>query len=138
MIQEDYVSFLTVKLLKENGFDEPCFRYTENDGDDWTAFMRTEDSVGIPTLQLARKWLRETFGIEIQTDVCKYGKEHLTRYTWIPVIVTDTSLLYPMDNGGYPPSVGVEDTYETAAEAGVVWVLQHLDILRMQHNLKNI
>ena len=30
MIQEDYVSFLTVKLLKENGFDEPCFRYTES------------------------------------------------------------------------------------------------------------
>ncbi len=30
MITEDYVSFETANLMKEKGFDEPCFRYAES------------------------------------------------------------------------------------------------------------
>ena len=32
MIQEDYVSFETAKLLKEKSFDESCHAYYNDDG----------------------------------------------------------------------------------------------------------
>lgn len=63
MIEEDYVSFETAKLLKEKGFDEYCFRYAESkeiyESGDWMVANVTGGAVGVPTLQMAIKWLRE-------------------------------------------------------------------------------
>ena len=36
MITEDYVSFETAKLLKEKGFDGPCYKVWETHGDSQT------------------------------------------------------------------------------------------------------
>lgn len=68
MITEDYTSFETAKLLKEKGFDGQChMSIGKNEqgemlakGTDW------DDSfILCPTLQMAMKWLQETFNIVI-------------------------------------------------------------------------
>ena len=56
MIQEDYVSFETAKLLKEKGFDEECQKYY---GD---------YKYPCPTLQMAMKWLRKAHEIFIRPN----------------------------------------------------------------------
>ena len=74
MIQEDYVSFETAKLLKENGFDEKCIGFYSVDGNffgesayrnNWTPEIN--GSINAPTLQMTMKWLREK-GIIITID----------------------------------------------------------------------
>ena len=65
MVQEDYVSYKTAKLLKEKGFDEPCHtayslagkthKVEQRSISDWGKI----NQVKRPTLQMAMKWLRE-------------------------------------------------------------------------------
>ena len=69
-ITEDYVSFETAKLLKENGFDEKCLHYYEDNRhrdegikfSDWCIIKYSNSEIGrrfaCPTLQMACKWLR--------------------------------------------------------------------------------
>ena len=58
MIKEDYVSFEVAELMKEKGFDDSCCRFViEADG---------TSHRGEPTSQMAKKWLRETYGIYIE------------------------------------------------------------------------
>lgn len=70
MVTEDYVSFETAKLLKEKGFDWEVHRsYLVNDnvfipGDINDVPLR-KDTIRIPTLQMAMKWLREVHKIYI-------------------------------------------------------------------------
>jgi len=65
MIQEDYVSFETAKLLKEKGFDVPCMgRYSVRSKEFHFDCTRLCNNGGLfeysaPTLQMAMKWLRE-------------------------------------------------------------------------------
>lgn len=70
MIKEDYVSFEVANLLKEKGFDEPCFRYAESkeiyESGDWMVANVTGGAVGVPTLQMAMKWLREVHKVEVR------------------------------------------------------------------------
>ena len=76
MITEDYVSFEIAKLLKEKGFNGLCNAYydcftTDNfhSGCEPTDFNsidnRIRKIVSAPTLQMAMKWLRNTFHFEI-------------------------------------------------------------------------
>lgn len=76
MINEDYVSFETAKLLKEKGFDEntPVNYFVGDDkirgcvvGEMVYHTREEEDThlIACPTLQMAMKWLRETIGITI-------------------------------------------------------------------------
>lgn len=74
MIQEEYVSYETAKLLKEAGFDVPCNSYYElEDGEAVRKdCIRPYDHNGFgdticsrPTLALAARWLREVHGIHI-------------------------------------------------------------------------
>ena len=77
MITEDYISFETAKLLKEKGFDEPC-TVSFFDKDNYREWIETAprplyvDSESAkpftyqrPTLQMAMKWVQETFNIVI-------------------------------------------------------------------------
>lgn len=73
MIQEDYVSFETAKLLKEKGFD--VYVRSFYDADDmpaqhtealWDWNLNKENyRFSAPTLQMAMKWLREVHNIYI-------------------------------------------------------------------------
>ena len=85
MITEDYVSFETAKLLKEKGFDARCFHIYRDDGVQfYCATHRAQPITNeeieddnqkhpeykmfectCPTLQMATKWVQETFNIVI-------------------------------------------------------------------------
>ncbi len=70
MIEEQYVSFETAKLLKEAGFDVPCTsQYTEGMGV-WNVectydFNHDDFGYSRPTQSLAAKWLREVHHINV-------------------------------------------------------------------------
>lgn len=82
MIEEQFVSFDTAKLLKEAGFDVPCrgvyvtdrtgyyeFREYDNKQTADDLCWNTEDGFQYeylaPTQALAAKWLREVYGIHV-------------------------------------------------------------------------
>ena len=73
MITEDYVSFETAKLLKEKGFDVECrdyysteeHFYSEDFKSNWNDTKGGITVFSAPTLQMAMKWLRNTFHLEI-------------------------------------------------------------------------
>ena len=66
MVTEDYVSFETAKLLKEKGFDEPCYKSYNYEGCLCNGFTYGPHA---PTLQMAMKWLREEKGIQIEISI---------------------------------------------------------------------
>ena len=74
MIKEQFVSFDTAKLLKEAGFDVPCFnQYTER-GTIWHCdcpenFNKSQCVTSCPTQALAARWLRETHGIHVSSNI---------------------------------------------------------------------
>lgn len=118
MTTEDYVSFEVAKLLSKNGFGFPedCFTYYTLHG--IVCEKGRSDEVGIasrPTLQMAMKWLRETFGIHCQID-CPiaasnwvYGIRDLNKDEWVTL-----------------RNMGDYDTYEEACEAAIKYVLENL------------
>lgn len=74
-MKEDYVSFETAKLLKENGFDEDIDLWYDENGEmfihpkyDIGCNWRVKQGIKIyqcSTLQMAMKWLRDIFHLEI-------------------------------------------------------------------------
>lgn len=98
MIEEQFVSFDTARMLKEAGFDVPCrgvyvtdrtgyyeFREYDNKQTKDDLCCNTEDGFQYeylaPTQALAARWLREVHGIHI---FCNYFFED---GTWFYVIV---------------------------------------------------
>ena len=77
MINEDYVSFKTAQLLKEKGFDEAVLITDWWYDAEWQMHKRgnysysgapvydKETCFNCPTLQMAMKWVQETFNIII-------------------------------------------------------------------------
>jgi len=73
MMEEDYISFETAKLLKEKGFDENCAAlYDLRNGEfckKQTGYVfnnsQWDNFITAPTLQMAMKWLREKYNIYI-------------------------------------------------------------------------
>jgi hypothetical protein len=125
MITEDYVSFETVKLLREKGFKEPTLAYAY--GQDMVAYYSqpkvTDDynveagRYPLPTLQMAMKWLRKNHQIFIRPN---------------------TSFLYPIkwyseifcygDNLKTQQDIKTEyyDSPEEACEAAIKYCLENL------------
>ena len=126
MITEDYVSFETAKLLKEKGFDENCSRYAESkkiyDDGDWIVANVTGSAVGVPTLQMAMKWLREVHNLVIEPYRTACG--YLYTISSIPYGSTkyDNSRAF---NGDDEDS-GQWTTWEKACEDGIKYCLKNL------------
>ena len=83
-ITEDYVSFETAKLLKEKGFNEPCLKQYYNNGELSNVSIEAkyntiDNQVSAPTLQMAMKWLREVYDIDISIIPIRSHKEYLPR-----------------------------------------------------------
>ena len=65
-IKEDYVSFETAKLLKEKGFEGFTLFSYSNRGSTMCCHWENEiDWLPKCTLQMAMKWLREVYNIDI-------------------------------------------------------------------------
>ena len=133
-ITEDYCSYEVAKLLKEKGFVEPCLYYYFSNGkiekaiglkDKNTACVSTFSA---PTHQMAMKWLREVYHIEINITFgfpFIDGKQQY-KYFWSIVRVCDNHLEYPMDD---PESAyyneEMADSYEEAVEAALKYCLEN-------------
>ena len=87
MITEDYVSFETAKLLKEKEFDTNTLMVYNQNGN----FMpdgAIEDTYQVfyaaPTLQMARKWLREKHNLHVEVRITNHGLMiDIIKYYWV-------------------------------------------------------
>ena len=136
MIQEDYISFETAKLLKEKGFD--LYKVRE-----WVAkpqdkntlerdlfptledFIESEDFVELPitsyhypliTLQMVMKWLREVHRLSIELFV-DYGSDD---ELWWSVDVSK------IKKGGLIDTLTGYSSYEQACEEAIRYCLENL------------
>ena len=138
MIEEDYVSLETAKLLEEKGFDWDCKSkkfYPEPDYD-----QESPNGVYAPTLQRTIKWLEEVHHILVVAD---YIYE-CTDTSWVykiyrlgengkPERVEITGVRYGIDGEPYVETVGYRDyelshkdytTREEAEDEGIRYVLK--------------
>lgn len=133
MVEENYVSFDTAKLLKEKGFDwlESPF-YSEQDRDEWIRndwysipnpcydenipFDTPKLYVTAPhiSIQMAMKWLRNIHGLFIHIDVIREASCWLAD---IQDIKGDVNV-YTVENE-FP-------NYEEACEAAIKYCLENL------------
>lgn len=132
MIEEDYVSFETAKLLKEKGFDAKCRafyvksqecgielftvdrNYNYNDG--------IFQCISASTLQMAMKWLREVhhYYIQVALDGWACGG-HLGYY----VVIQKTDSDFEMMLSDVRERV-FYDTPEEAAEDAIMYIVENL------------
>lgn len=132
MIQEDYVSYETAKLLKEKGFDTQSYasikvfcgnnRYYELNGE----WITPEEDTIIPTLQMAMKWLREAHNQIIVPGIRLYDGTSGTINCYIVGI-----WYIPKNNGGAfcytsPTPYNGYPSFEEACEAGIRYCLENL------------
>ena len=114
MIEEQFVSFDTAKLLKEAGFDVPCTsQYTDN-GFGWDNLSRANYNscnslFSRPTQALAARWLREVYNVAI------YSLYDDDMEQWFYVV--DAFTRNPVINGFQSGSE--YDDYESAFEDGL-------------------
>ena len=118
MIEEQFVSFDTAKMLKEAGFDVPCFNQYTDRGTVWHCdcpenFNISQCATSCPTQALAARWLREVHRIVVDA-------------TFIPPSTDGNAWRYfigEMDDmvwaGDYELSDCKYATYEEAFEYGL-------------------
>ncbi len=126
MIEEDYVSYETAKLLKEKGFDERVNSYFTDDGLEGYMFGISRKSnseleecfYSRPTLQMVMKWLRESHEIFI---LIEYDP---------PVFSADIYRMNDVDEHGgarhISPTFANHKSYEEACEAAINYGLKNL------------
>lgn len=78
MIEESYVSFDTARMLKEAGFNAPCYMQYSDRGVQWEAaypdnFNANDWGCSCPTQALAARWLRETHKLHVWCEIGQYG-----------------------------------------------------------------
>ncbi len=120
MIEEDYVSFETSKLLKEKGFDECPLFYYDDCGQFWVqgGYDKTKEwHFPAPTLQMVIKWLRKKgfhifVPLEIDYDEDERGDKWYHDAAYYPEIrrVSDGKIMY--DDGALYAEP--EQAYEVA------------------------
>jgi hypothetical protein len=120
MIKEDYVSFETAKLLKEKGFDWEVHRsYLMNDNcfapADINDLPYRKDALRIPTLQMARKWLREVHTIDIVITPSMFRRKY-------NVCIFKDENLCCVDFDG----ATLSSSYEKACDAAIKYCLENL------------
>ena len=125
MITEDYVSFEIAKLLKERGFDEPCYAYWHEDENKLIISQSPYALRNItnpcffgpaaPTLQMVMKWLREVHHLTI--DVFHF-RDWKVNIKTIPDDYFKADYSYP--------ELKPAETYEQACETAIKYCLENL------------
>ena len=129
MVEEDYVSFETAKLLKEKGFDEDIARVVNEEGEiDYLGSFQPSLAYlyhswyKCPTLQMAMKWLRDEkhYYIQVMMDGWACGG-HSGYYVVIQKTDSDFEMMLQdaVDEVFY-------QTYEEACEAAIKYCLENL------------
>ena len=119
IIEEDYVSFETAKLLKEKGFDSPCMgRYSVRSREFHLDCTKMYNNGGLfecaaPSQSMTMKWLRKVYNFHIWVEP-NHDKEGLYN--------AHVKVGWWSNNWG---GVGY-NTYEQACEAAIKYCLEHL------------
>ncbi len=126
IIEEDYVSFETAKLLKEKGFDWPCLMCYTSDKKlgnygHYNSYKNSDVfSMTAPTLQMAMKWLRVVYNLEIYPYHNSPDNRHNSEW-WFEIIK------YPNSVAEYESGIGEEvDSYEKACEVAIRYCIENL------------
>ena len=130
MIQEQYVTLDIARLLREKGFDEPCFAYYSEYWDDWKTlrFWRkgrrnvpNKGYLNAPTQSLVMKWLRKNHNLFIEPSVGVTGDKWWYDFDIIPVNGRDIKWNH------YTEMPVVEyGSLEEAIEAAIKYCLENL------------
>ena len=117
MIEEQFVSFDTAKMLKEAGFDVPCNSQYMHNGFRWNAGSSTKVNFNeyrtvfsCPTLALAARWLREVH----HYAVCVWYSADYEK--WFYAHGDMNNMAFDVE---YNISEFIFDSYEQALEAGL-------------------
>ena len=117
MIEEQFVSFETARMLKEAGFDEPCsFCYSPCKDIRRKNYKRNSDLVkgySRPTQALAARWLREVHRISVDAA---FMAPSTNIDVWQYFIGNMDDMIWP---GDFETSERTYATYEEAMEAGL-------------------
>lgn len=121
MIKEAYCSFEIAKLLKEKGFDEPCYTcYLNKELSHYdylsTNFELIEEVISAPTHQMAMAWLREEHNIHI--DICSVWD--VAHWLYQVFVITPRTA-----RNSYVDKI-LYTSYEQAVEAGIKYALENL------------
>ena len=114
MIKESYVSFDTARMLKEAGFNVPCFNQYTDRGTVWHCdcpenFNISQCATSCPTQALAARWLREAHGIMIVS----FFDDYMSKWYYVIDGVKKQSVIKCVQ------SASDYDNYEEAIEAGL-------------------
>lgn len=118
MIEEQFVSFGTARMLKEAGFDVPCTsQYTEGKCI-WNVgypnnFNQDEFGYSRPTQSLAARWLREVHRISVDAA---FMAPSTNIDVWQYFIGKMDDMIWP---GDFETSERTYATYEEAMESGL-------------------
>ena len=123
MVNEDYVSFETAKLLKEKGFNEYTYAYYLPNASFYLSPREIDNKnlyaqgcVSAPTIQMAMKWLREAHKIAINIG---WGEVFEENYQWWCIILNQ-------NNGEILRENEYHKTYEEACETAIRYCLMNL------------
>ena len=128
MITEDYVSFEVANLLKEKGFNEPCYRWYDTKGDVCAKFINPDIPLDYssreyylcPSLSMAMKWLREVHKILIVIDA--YHADHWEGY----IDSFEINIYSHVSTIIVPNEIAHHTDYTEAVEAALKYVLENL------------
>ena len=125
--KEAYVSFETAKLLKKKGFDEntlmvymsygdlcKCNRYDSIRNSNYNDITKNYFECTAPTHQMAMKWLREIYGIDIVIEISDPSVNDRKYYC----------VIWDKNNDSY--ILDLFDSYEDAVEAAIKYCLENL------------
>lgn len=137
MIKEAYVSYEVAELLKEKGFDVPCFDFyvreyeqpikkhsQRNKPIDWNN-EEDEDCFSASTHQMALAWLREEKNISISILLMQdiIPEQSLYYSCTIHKITSNKTI---EDAITWLHTITVKGTYEEATEAALKYSLENL------------
>lgn len=134
MIQEQYVSFETAKLLKQKGFDvislmlyidEEHPFLTDRTDEDGNYFKNSElknDEYSAPTQALAMRWLREVHNLFIQVCIIPHTTVTMEQKYYLFTVHKDRRMLaFRKDHPSEYYAI-----YEEACEAAIKDCLENL------------
>ena len=125
--KEAYVSFETAKLLKKKGFDEntlmvymsygdlcKCNRYDSIRNSNYNDITKNYFECTAPTHQMAMKWLREIYGIDIVIEISDPSVNDRKYYC----------VIWDKNNDSY--ILDLLNSYEDAVEGAIKYCLENL------------
>lgn len=138
MIEERYCSYEVSKLLKKKGFDKPCYRWYDSNGDICAKFINPDIPLNYlsierylcPTHQMAIDWIYENYGLYIQIflyvtlSTNKKDNSIIKKIRWTFDIVTK----FP-EKGPYQYYEPIREEFASqyeATEAGLKYILKRI------------